>query len=666
MTAGRDHLAALLAGAASPAPFSASRSAPTSDLQLEVRGVGPIGLPVSQAQARQLCQVARPARYGQSELTILDRGVRDTWEIPKSRVKIDARRWNKTLRPALDRLGRDLGLPAGSELRAHLHSMLVYARGQFFVQHQDSERDDTMIGSLVVGLPSTFRGGALEIQHSGETATYRGSKQSLSLVAFYSDCRHQVRPVTSGHRIVLTYNLLLSPGAAASGAVLDAELVGNLARGLVEHFASPESPDRLVYLLDHEYTRRGLEWARLKGPDTQRAILLAAAAERAGCDTTLALADIHETWSAYEPERRHRRWSRWDDWDDDDLDDDGIGDYDLEEMIESDVTLDSWIAPNGGVEQVRLRVSDDEVCASTPSGELEPYSSEYEGYMGNWGNTLDRWYHRGAVVAWPRSRAFVVHAEAAPSWALDELAARVRQRQLASAQEAVGSLAPLWGRVAAPLQTKSFLTKALRVARIIDEPQLAAMLLRPFRLQTLGASHAKALSALVGSYGEEWTDDLVALWSASLSRHHYVADQDTPAWMATLPRLCHALRDTGDPGASVARRLVRAAWRWAAHAIDQDLRMPSPNQREQALHELGAPLAAILQGAALVDASDVRQAAVETLCRDDRLVGRSICPTGASATCAPRCAHSWWRRAGGRTSGRLRRSGAATCISGST
>ena len=32
----------------------------------------------------------------------------------------------------------------------------------------------------------------------------------------------------------------------------------------------------------------------------------------------------------------------------------------------------------------------------------QPYSLEYEGYMGNWGNTLDRWYHRAAVVVWPR------------------------------------------------------------------------------------------------------------------------------------------------------------------------------------------------------------------------------------------------------------------------
>jgi len=53
--------------------------------------------------------------------------------------------------------------------------------------------------------------------------------------------------------------------------------------------------------------------------------------------------------------------------------------------------------------------------------------------------------------------------------------------------------------------------------------------------------------------------------------------------------------------------------------------MSSPSQREQALRELGTPVAAVLQGAALVDASDVRDGAVERLCRDDSLVG---CATG--------------------------------------
>ena len=43
--------------------------------------------------------------------------------------------------------------------------------------------------------------------------------------------------------------------------------------------------------------------------------------------------------------------------------------------------------------------------------------------LGNWGNTLDRWYHRAAVVVWPRQQAFANRAETSPAWALDELAA---------------------------------------------------------------------------------------------------------------------------------------------------------------------------------------------------------------------------------------------------
>ena len=195
---GRERLAVLLAGATGPGAFKAARTAPTSDLRLEVRGVGPIELHVSQAQARQLRLLGRAARYGRGAQTLLDRRVRDTLEIPKSRVRIDKRRWNQTLLPVLQRLGRDLGLPSGWALKAELHAMLVYGPGQFFVEHQDSEKDDDMVGTLVVGLPSVFRGGALVVRHRGETATFRGSKHALSFVAFYGDCRHEVRPVTSG------------------------------------------------------------------------------------------------------------------------------------------------------------------------------------------------------------------------------------------------------------------------------------------------------------------------------------------------------------------------------------------------------------------------------------------------------------------------------------
>jgi hypothetical protein len=631
----RDRLAVLLAERIGAEVFSAALTAPTGDLHLEVRGVGPIKLPVSQAQARQLCVLGRPARYGRGEQTLLDRDVRDTWEIPKSRVKIDKRRWNETLQPVLERLGRKLGLTSGRALRAELHSMLVYGPGQFFLEHQDSEKDDGMVASLVVGLPATFKGGALEVRHGGQTATYQGSKKALSFVAFYSDCRHQVRPVASGYRVVLTYNLLLREAAAGSTVDPDAELVENLAGCLEEHFACSGGPDRLVYLLDHEYTPRGLSFSRLKGVDAQRVPALRAAAERAGCELALALTNVKETWSAYEEDAREP-WGRrssdrgWDDGDDDEdeldsSDGDGDGDYELEELIESAVTLESWTGSRSGrLERVDLPVGDDAVCASTPSGDLEPYALEYEGYMGNYGNTLDRWYRRGAIVLWPASRAFAVRGQASPSSALQELSARARTGDLAGAREAAAMLAPFWEGAAARVEARALFAKALRAARLLDEPALAAMLLRPFRLETLTRSDAKALSALVGAYGERWAQELVTAWSAK-RRFHYDRNREGPKeWTASLPKLCLALRDTGETGTTAATLLLRASWGSAKDSIEEGLELSPPSARERTLSELARPLAAMLEGARVIAATALGDEAIMVLRRDEQLTGCAI------------------------------------------
>lgn len=629
----KDRLADLLAGAAAPGAFSAARTAPVDDLHLEVRGVGPIDLPVSQAQAKALCAIARPARYGQGTRTLLDRAVRDTWEIPKSRVKIDKRRWDQTLLPVLDRLGRDLGLPPGTILGAEFHSMLVYAPGQFFVPHQDSEKADAMVGSLVVGLPSTFAGGALAVQHRGETANYRGSKKALSLVAFYSDCRHQVRPVTAGYRIVLTYNLVRRDGGVASQVAPNPGLVAGLVRCLDEHFDPAGARDRLVYLLDHEYTPRGLDWSHLKGGDISRAAALRAAAEAGSCEVVLALADIHETWSAYGPDDRQSWYGRsryrgWDSWDDDDDDESGRDegeDYDLEELIDSEITLDHWTdSAAGTVAGVGLPVGSDEVCATTDSDDLSPYKSEYEGYMGNWGNTLDRWYHRGAVVLWPRARAFAVRAEVSPSWALDSLAAQVRQRDVTGAREAAATLAPFWERATGRAEGKGLFAKALRTARLVDDPALATMLLGPFRLELLAKSHAKAVSALVAGYGESWAAGLLAAWSTRRRLYH-ANGPGSHEWITSLDALSLALRQTGEVGTTAARLLLRDAWTRLSTAVGNDLGQPAPSQREQSLSKLERPVAAVLAGASLVGAADLCDEVVGLLCRgDEDLVAHAV------------------------------------------
>ena len=303
-TAARDRLARTLRGDAQTA-FSVELTARTDDLSLAVEGFGHVRFPVTPAKARKLLGLGQPARFGRGEQTLTDPDVRDTWEIPKHLVRAE---WNDAaLKVILATVKEELGLPNAAELTADLHSLLVYEPNQFFLAHQDSEKDNSMIGTLVVTLPSSYTGGELMVGHNEEWKAYRGSKTALSLVAFYADCRHEVLRVKSGYRITLTYNLLLHGDTSRPEG--DDGTVAELADLLREHFSTPvpryyggpegDPPNRLVYLLDHEYTPRGLSWRRLKGADASRVALLRTATDKAGCEAVLALADIKTTHSAF-------------------------------------------------------------------------------------------------------------------------------------------------------------------------------------------------------------------------------------------------------------------------------------------------------------------------------------------------------------------------------
>jgi hypothetical protein len=93
---------------------------------------------------------------------------------------------------ALAELADELGIPAGCRMEADLHARPVYGPGQFFVSHTDTEKNDAMIGTLTVTLPSSHTGGEFVVEHGGKSVTYRSSRDSLPLVAFYADCLHQV------------------------------------------------------------------------------------------------------------------------------------------------------------------------------------------------------------------------------------------------------------------------------------------------------------------------------------------------------------------------------------------------------------------------------------------------------------------------------------------
>jgi hypothetical protein len=87
-----------------------------------------------------------------------------------------------------------------------------------------------MFGTLVVIFPAPHEGGTLVFRHLGEEWTFDSSTvlsaagpASIAYAAFFSDVEHEVLPVTSGHRITLTYKLYFVYDKRASAKDLVSE-----------------------------------------------------------------------------------------------------------------------------------------------------------------------------------------------------------------------------------------------------------------------------------------------------------------------------------------------------------------------------------------------------------------------------------------------------------
>ena len=524
--------------------FCVRLSVPVDDLQIRIGDAQPLAFPLTHEVASALISQARPAKFGWKDQTLQDSKVRDTWEIPKSRVKIDKRRWNKTLHPLLEQVKAGLGLDDDAKLSASLHNMLIYEKGQFFQPHQDSEKEDGMVATLVVALPCVHSGGSLVVDHAGvkrRVHTSRAASDKLTCVAFYADCHHEVKPVTSGYRMVLTYNLLLKGSTREVSIPAGDAALAPLTQALRDYFdqrvdqvqtqASAGSgvpiPPKWVYLLDHEYTEKSLSWRQLKNADRLRADMIAQAAAELGLERYIALADIQEVWDCeadyddyYYGSRRRSRYYDYEDEDEDEDEDEAFGgeeDYQLIDLIDSNISLRHWRADNQEPADFSgLSIGGNEVCWTKATDEFDPFSSEYEGWMGNYGNTLERWYHRAAIVLWRKQDRYAMLCEIDPRQLVKDLKKLAKKSSTRTeAQNIISSILPYWSRAIIRSRevddawTRSVFDLALQ----IDLPEMAQALLSPFGLSVLNAKTAKALMALEQQYGTPWCILVLEQWS---------------------------------------------------------------------------------------------------------------------------------------------------------
>ncbi|MCB0559288.1 MAG: 2OG-Fe(II) oxygenase [Phaeodactylibacter sp.] len=370
---------------------------------LQLEGMGDIGLPLNRAQVKEIIKLARKAPFGKGSQTITDTAVRSAWEIDAGQLSFGNEGWQKAIQKIIKEVKKGLGIKKQS-VTASLYKMLIYEPGDFFLPHKDSEKEKGMFATLVIGLPSAHTGGELIIRFDGrEEAAGLSSAASnfkMPYVAFYADCEHEIKPVTSGYRVCLVYNLLQSVDAPKISSPQFQDQVGKIAEVLQSLEDSFEWRPKAV-LLGHQYTPANFSLGKLKLHDRPRAEALMEAAEKAGYFASLGLATFYrmgqlEGAGHYYDYGRRSRYRYYDE------EEESSGGT-MGEVYEEYMTMKHW-GEGGAPGLGDVPIREEDIFTELEMGEGDPIEQEEEGYTGNAGMTLQYWYHYGAIVLWPKSK----------------------------------------------------------------------------------------------------------------------------------------------------------------------------------------------------------------------------------------------------------------------
>jgi hypothetical protein len=402
-------LETVLSGVRQPGDFFVCGAMELPMPRVEIEGAGTLSFPVPDPQIAAIVKRAERAPYGKGESTIVDASVRKVWQISAGHVRIGGKSWNVNFENILSKVKTGLGCN-DAIVTAELYKLLVYDRGGFFLAHRDTEKAAGMFATLVLTLPSRYRGGALRIRHAGREVTLdtkATDPSELSYAAFYADCEHEVLPVRQGNRVCLIYNLIHKRSKGRRGILKAPEYEHPIteAAAILDRFLkAPDAPPKIAWLLDHQYSPAGLSFSALKGSDAAKARVLVQAAVRAQCTAYLGIVHIGESGAA-EPDddyfysSRRNRYGYDEDGDDDEADEDAsFGAVTVDDAWQY---VDEWRDTEDRVTEFGpIPLADGELL---PAGALDgepPDEKRLTEASGNEGATYERSYRRAVLALW--------------------------------------------------------------------------------------------------------------------------------------------------------------------------------------------------------------------------------------------------------------------------
>ncbi len=423
--------------------FCCSGAIPTVSPKLSVGGQSAFQVPISKMTAEKIITYARQAPFGKGEGTFVDTRIRNVWELLPDQFELRNPEWDIVVHKIVDQVRHAMRLK-DYDVSAHLYRLLVYEKGGFFLPHRDGEKMDRMVATLVITLPCKHSGGELIVRHEGKEVILEteraATKRGINFTAFYADCKHEVKPVRSGHRVSLVYNLAAKPMTLTSkrnssiGSTQSTDSAWQsealALEGLAGAFAHwPTDITKAVIVLDHRYTSRGVAPDLLKGTDREKAKQIFEAARQANCNCYLTLLTREEKGDAdYYEEIGETFYSRDTEWDEHGRSDKrNVKPMPMNELYEHSTTVDGWIDASGRRASLgATNVQPHEIISTAAWDSLTPSREEVNGYLGNEGLTIDRWYHRAAMVVWPAGAELQLLCDQGLSIGLSELQKRIK------------------------------------------------------------------------------------------------------------------------------------------------------------------------------------------------------------------------------------------------
>lgn len=299
-----------------------------------------------------------------------------------------------------------------------LYKLLFYEPGGHFKPHRDTEKHPGMFATLIIQLPSNFKGGDLVVKHRCKEKrvqfSCKDAKSSCIYAAHYADCEHELTEIKSGYRMALVYSLCWDGnGVVPSPPDLP---TSNLAGFLGNVVDVVPHPGIVAWGLDHQYSRKSFldkGVKALKGGDrlVYSSLQGANAILEESKKVEIFIVEVKRSdklfgsctreddgWGWGPPVKKTCKGDCFD------YDDDGETDYDLNfisldgkpwKLLKRDFEFD--------VDKDVLNVDEDD--------ELfwgECHEGKCSGPSGNEGATKVNWYRRYLLVAMPKEEAIKI------------------------------------------------------------------------------------------------------------------------------------------------------------------------------------------------------------------------------------------------------------------